>query len=77
MLRSFCSKAGQAAVLRCSPVGPSPQPTATSPNTAPPLALCQGAIATRGEGLYEGLDWLSSTLKQMNRGTPPGQAARK
>lgn len=37
----------------------------------------QGAIATRGEGLYEGLDWLSSTLKQMNRGTPPGQAARK
>jgi Arf/Sar family protein len=23
----------------------------------------QGAIAIRGEGLYEGLDWLSSTLK--------------
>ncbi|EFN55310.1 hypothetical protein CHLNCDRAFT_35570 [Chlorella variabilis] len=31
----------------------------------------QGAIATRGEGLYEGLDWLSTTLKQMNRGTTP------
>jgi Arf/Sar family protein len=31
----------------------------------------QGAIATRGEGLYEGLDWLSTTLKQMNRGTAP------
>ena len=31
----------------------------------------QGAIATRGEGLYEGLDWLSATLKQMNRGTQP------
>lgn len=27
----------------------------------------QGAIATRGEGLYEGLDWLSGTLKQMQR----------
>lgn len=25
----------------------------------------QSAIATRGEGLYEGLDWLSSTLKSM------------
>jgi Arf/Sar family protein len=23
----------------------------------------QGAIATRGEGLYEGLDWLAATLK--------------
>lgn len=30
----------------------------------------QGAIATRGEGLYEGLDWLSATLKQLHRGTP-------
>jgi ADP-ribosylation factor 1/2 len=28
----------------------------------------QGAVATRGEGLYEGLDWLSSTLREMNRG---------
>eukprot|EP01025_Chloroclados_australasicus_P010896 TRINITY_DN14614_c2_g1_i1.p2 TRINITY_DN14614_c2_g1~~TRINITY_DN14614_c2_g1_i1.p2 ORF type:complete len:192 (-),score=15.24 TRINITY_DN14614_c2_g1_i1:388-963(-) len=27
----------------------------------------QGSIATRGEGLYEGLDWLSNTLKQMQR----------
>ena len=25
----------------------------------------QSAIATRGEGLYEGLDWLATTLKQM------------
>lgn len=25
----------------------------------------QGAIATRGEGLYEGLDWLSSCLKKI------------
>ena len=25
----------------------------------------QGAISTRGEGLYEGLDWLSNTLKSM------------
>lgn len=23
----------------------------------------QGAIATRGEGLYEGLDWLANTLR--------------
>jgi Arf/Sar family protein len=30
----------------------------------------QGAIATRGEGLYEGLDWLSVTLKELNRGQP-------
>ena len=30
----------------------------------------QGAIATRGEGLYEGLDWLAATLKQLNRGQP-------
>ena len=30
----------------------------------------QGAVATRGEGLYEGMDWLSSTLKSLNRGTP-------
>lgn len=27
----------------------------------------QGTIATRGDGLYEGLDWLSSTLKSMHR----------
>eukprot|EP01026_Neomeris_dumetosa_P016404 TRINITY_DN1622_c0_g2_i1.p2 TRINITY_DN1622_c0_g2~~TRINITY_DN1622_c0_g2_i1.p2 ORF type:complete len:192 (-),score=19.32 TRINITY_DN1622_c0_g2_i1:252-827(-) len=27
----------------------------------------QGSIATRGEGLYEGLDWLSNVLKQMQR----------
>ena len=27
----------------------------------------QGAIAIRGEGLYEGLDWLSDTLKGMQR----------
>jgi ADP-ribosylation factor protein 1 len=27
----------------------------------------QGAVATRGEGLYEGLDWLSSTLKTIQR----------
>jgi ADP-ribosylation factor protein 1 len=26
----------------------------------------QAAIATRGEGLYEGLDWLASTLKSMH-----------
>ena len=25
----------------------------------------QGAVATKGLGLYEGLDWLSSTLKSM------------
>jgi ADP-ribosylation factor protein 1 len=30
----------------------------------------QGAIATRGEGLYEGLDWLSVTLRELNRGQP-------
>jgi hypothetical protein len=30
----------------------------------------QGTIATRGEGLYEGLDWLAATLKQLQRGTP-------
>lgn len=27
----------------------------------------QGTVATRGEGLYEGLDWLASTLKAMQR----------
>jgi ADP-ribosylation factor protein 1 len=27
----------------------------------------QGTIATRGDGLYEGLDWLSGTLKMMRR----------
>lgn len=27
----------------------------------------QGAIATRGEGLYEGLDWLSGVLKTMQK----------
>lgn len=37
----------------------------------------QGAIATRGEGLYEGLDWLSTTLKQMNRGTTASSTAKK
>jgi ADP-ribosylation factor 1/2 len=25
----------------------------------------QGTIATRGDGLYEGLDWLSGTLKEL------------
>jgi Arf/Sar family protein len=27
----------------------------------------QGTIATKGEGLYEGLDWLSRTLKSLHR----------
>jgi len=27
----------------------------------------QGTVATAGEGLYEGLDWLSSTLKSIQR----------
>ena len=27
----------------------------------------QGTVATKGEGLYEGLDWLSSTLKALHR----------
>ena len=27
----------------------------------------QGTIATRGDGLYEGLDWLSSSLRAMHR----------
>lgn len=40
-------------------------------------AVLQGAIATRGEGLYEGLDWLSTTLKQMNRGTTASSTAKK
>lgn len=25
---------------------------------------CQGAVATTGQGLYEGLDWLSETLSK-------------
>lgn len=29
--------------------------------------LRQGTVATRGEGLYEGLDWLAGTLKDMQR----------
>eukprot|EP00210_Caulerpa_lentillifera_P004345 g4143.t2 len=28
---------------------------------------CQGSIAIRGEGLYEGLDWLSNTLNTMRK----------
>jgi len=37
--------------------------------------LCQGCVGTTGDGLYEGLDWLASTLnkrpkKQSN--LPPG-----
>lgn len=27
----------------------------------------QGTVATRGDGLYEGLDWLSNTLKDLQR----------
>lgn len=30
----------------------------------------QSSIAIRGEGLYEGLDWLANTLKSMNSGRP-------
>lgn len=30
----------------------------------------QSAVAIRGEGLYEGLDWLASTLKSSNKGRP-------
>jgi len=31
----------------------------------------QGTCATKGEGLYEGLDWLASTLKELQAtGTP-------
>jgi ADP-ribosylation factor protein 1 len=30
----------------------------------------QQAVAIRGEGLYEGLDWLASTLKSSNAGRP-------
>eukprot|EP00894_Picocystis_sp_ML_P003694 jgi/Pico_ML_1/54211/g4617.t1 len=36
----------------------------------------QGTVATRGEGLYEGLDWLASTLKQMQRGSRPTTPTR-
>ncbi|MEW5298795.1 MAG: hypothetical protein WDW38_000463 [Sanguina aurantia] len=36
----------------------------------------QSAIAIRGEGLYEGLDWLASTLKSSNSGRPISQSAR-
>lgn len=32
----------------------------------------QSAIATRGEGLYEGLDWLATTLKSMTPSRPAG-----
>ena len=31
----------------------------------------QGTVATRGEGLYEGLDWLANTLKDMQRRGQP------
>lgn len=27
----------------------------------------QGSIAVKGDGLYEGLDWLAGTLKSMQR----------
>jgi Arf/Sar family protein len=30
---------------------------------------CQSAVAIKGEGLYEGLDWLASTLKAMDAGS--------
>lgn len=36
----------------------------------------QGVVATRGEGLYESMDWLSSTLKSLHRGTPVGSASK-
>ncbi|KAI8100746.1 hypothetical protein M9434_005137 [Picochlorum sp. BPE23] len=36
----------------------------------------QGAVATRGEGLYEGMDWLSATLKSLHRGTPVGSGSK-
>lgn len=36
----------------------------------------QGAVATRGEGLYEGMDWLSATLKSLHRGTPIGSGSK-
>ncbi len=28
---------------------------------------CQGAVAVSGQGLYEGLDWLSTTLQNRNQ----------
>lgn len=31
----------------------------------------QGSIATRGEGLYEGLDWLATTLRKMQASGEP------
>lgn len=30
---------------------------------------CQGAVAVSGQGLYEGLDWLSATLKKAKNKT--------
>jgi hypothetical protein len=39
--------------------------------------LCQGCVGTAGSGLYEGLDWLATTLskrpsKKANIGVPSG-----
>ena len=55
------------------------------PGAISPAALCeafglgemrgrrwhvQGAVATKGEGLYEGLDWLAAALRSMQAGKP-------
>jgi hypothetical protein len=59
-----------------------PHPVRAQPEAIKPRDLCpligldkmkerkwhvQGTVATRGDGLYEGLDWLSSTLTRMRR----------
>lgn len=61
------------------------------PGAISPAALCeafglgemrgrrwhvQGAVATRGEGLYEGLDWLAAALRSMQAGKPVASPQR-
>ena len=62
------------AVVDASPHKRAPNAPVTAAEIAEGLGLselrgrrwhCQSAVATQGLGLYEGLDWLSGTLKSM------------
>ena len=37
----------------------------------------QGAVATRGEGLYEGLDWLAAVLRDKGAGRVVASEGRR
>ncbi|GMH51896.1 hypothetical protein TrRE_jg5510, partial [Triparma retinervis] len=37
---------------------------------------CQGSVASTGEGLYEGLDWLNNVLTKAQKGRQGGAAGQ-